>query len=259
MYNVSRSTLTRRIRGHLPRAEASRAHAASRADRSAHILTPAEERQAVRYVAQLEEMGIDLRLNMILRIGMAIVSRREEAVRRAEKVGDRWVHAFLGRWGLGWKVGRPELDEEWERWADREEGDSDSESEDEAPTTSEAGDVEMDAPVIDLTPPENVVPNLEKAQHLAALREMLEATEDPAELKRLALGVADMAAAALVHEAMIEAMVDKVNFALAQIQGMQGEDREGGCLEIGNFTALPHPHRIAASTTPLVDEARRSN
>jgi hypothetical protein len=224
MYNVSRSTLTRRIRGHLPRAEASRVHAASRADRSAHVLTPAEERQAVRYVALLEEMGIELRLNMVLKIGTTIVSRREEAIRSGEKVGDRWVHGFLGRWGLGWKVGRPELDVGWERWADREEGESDLESEDEAATTPEGGDVEMDAPVIDLTPPENVVPNLEKAQHLAALRGMLEATEDPAELKRLALSAADMAAAALVHEAMVEAMVDKFNFALAQIQGMQGED-----------------------------------
>ncbi|KAA8900909.1 hypothetical protein FN846DRAFT_909050 [Sphaerosporella brunnea] len=210
LYNVPRTTLTRRLQGHLPRAESSRVHAATRADKSAHMLTASEEQQALHYVSLLDEMGLELRLGMVAKIGQAIVNRREragemEAEGGGVKVGDRWVFGFLGRWGLGWRVGRPELDREWA------ESDDGVEEEDE----------EMVEPAeVDLSPPEtgDVHPDPEKAQHLAALKGMLDATEDPKELKRLALCIADVAAAAIVHEAVVEAMVEKFNAALEQLQ-----------------------------------------
>ncbi|KAF8250357.1 hypothetical protein K440DRAFT_619871 [Wilcoxina mikolae CBS 423.85] len=247
LHKVPRTTLTRRMRGSRPRAEAAKLNAASRRISSARVLSDEEEKQVLRYVELLEEMGLELRLTMLTKIAVKIVSRREDRARRGDRVGESWVQGFLGRWKLGRKFGRPETGE-WEDvgGSEEEEVAMEMESEDESDESgmSAAPVVRRDkgkekevvqnsgepgtpqeaapAPVVPRLPR----PDADEAEHLTRLTALLHSSDDIAEVRRLALQIADIAGQSLVHVAVIEGMVDQFNSVLCQLQGEEDDDTE---------------------------------
>jgi hypothetical protein len=247
LHRVPRTTLTRRMRGFRPRAEAAKFHAASRKHSRARVLSDDEEKQVLRYIELLEEMGLELRLRMLTRIAMTIISRREDSTRRGDRVGEWWVRSFLGRWKLEKKFGRPETAGDWEDVGDMESG-SEEEEEEEEESDDESGESELSAsPVARRDKGKEVVrnggepgtpqeaapapfvprlprPDTDKAEHLSQLTALLHSSNDIVEVRRLALQIADIAGQSLVHVAVIEGMVDQFNSVLLQLQGEEEDD-----------------------------------
>ena len=310
---VPRSTLMRRLRGFPARAQPLRGPGSlARARAGARLLTDDEEQLVLRYVALLEQMGLDLRIRMLHRIANTIVGRRTDRYESTLPVGDKWVRSFLSRWGLAGKFGRP--DDALRDWVDpwfavsapfrpptlwgggagaggstggagtggaggstggagtggagtggTGSGGGGGEGEGPAGGAESAEEIDVDeyegVDVDDEDGTEDAdgyggghddgdadadgsadaergadgdgdrPQQRDRMIRLSQLTAMLYATNDVGELRRLALRIADLAGAAILHVAVVQGMVDRFNATLAHMQAAgsdDGGDGDGG-------------------------------